>query len=80
MAGASEALTMDDWLKFLQSTITKFLKVGVPTRLRLQVVSPHGPDACGSDTCTCFSPAENLLVQEAGGPCHGHTVAWVAHE
>ena len=40
MAGANEALTMDDWLKFLQTTITKFRKVGVPTRLLLQLVSP----------------------------------------
>ena len=43
MPGANKALSMDDWLKFLQSTITKFLKVCVPTRLLLQVVSSMVP-------------------------------------
>ena len=43
IASGNEALSMDDWLQFLQSTLSKFLKVDVPTRLLLQVMSPMVP-------------------------------------
>ena len=41
--GADEPLHMDKWIEFIKDTLCRLLKVDVPSRLILQVMSPMVP-------------------------------------
>ena len=41
--GAGEPLGMDKWIEFIQDTLCRLLKVAVPSRLILKVMSPMVP-------------------------------------
>ena len=44
--GAGEPLGMDKWIEFIQDTLCRLLKVDVPSRLILKVMSPYGAFLC----------------------------------
>ena len=71
VSGADEAMDMDAWAEHIRNTLLRLLKVEVPTRLILSVMSPVVPFHVAPYTCQWSAPLEIWPVQQACRVCIG---------
>jgi hypothetical protein len=68
VSSPDEALTMDLWVEFIQQTLWRLVKVQVPTRLIMQVVSPIVPLSLQPTPANAMHLLRSALCVKLVGP------------